>query len=280
MKQPRPQTLFPELERLLSTRPATVGEAIRRVVADIRPCVRLETTRATGEPLRQSMMKRLLGRSPGVPVLAPTASKLGGIPYIETVGELGGRFIGQINFAEASTALAMGGFQLPEGMPNKGLLAVDLTAGTFSGRVRWYPDPHESRAVDPGSIDTVAKYEAKVQFRGSWSLRGLAWFDDVPKGDEELWNYLNDLEVPGVDEDARDGHKLFGHPNEALNEHYGFDPVPGRSSAIADYALVWRINYDNAAGFAWGTNWLYVVIHLDDLARGSFEHAVVTGANA
>jgi hypothetical protein len=40
------------------------------------------------------------------------------------------------------------------------------------------------------------------------------------------------------------------------------------------------VDYDHQAGFAWGTNWLYVVIHRDDLARGALENAVVTGANA
>jgi len=65
-----------------------------------------------------------------------------------------------------------------------------------------------------------------------------------------------------------------------LNEHYGLKPVAGRSDSIRDYALLWRIDFDNAAGFAWGTNWLYVVIHKDDLARGALENAVVTGANA
>jgi hypothetical protein len=91
---------------------------------------------------------------------------------------------------------------------------------------------------------------------------------------------MNDLEVPDVDLDGRGGHKLFGHPNKVLNEHYGFEPAPGRSKSIRDYALVWRIDCDNAAGFSWGTNWICVVIHKDDLESGAFERAVVTGANA
>ncbi len=91
---------------------------------------------------------------------------------------------------------------------------------------------------------------------------------------------MNDLEVAGIDEDSRAGHKLFGHPNESLNEHYGLTPAPGRSNSIREYALLWRIDCDPAAGLAWGTNWLYVIIHKDDLAVGVVERAVLTGANA
>ena len=107
-------------------------------------------------------------------------------------------------------------------------------------------------------------------------MKGLEFYDAVGS-DDELQNYLIELEIDGVD--IAD-HRLFGHTDEVLNEHYGLKPVSGRSNDIRDYALVWRIDADHPAGFHWGTNWLYVVIHKDDLARGAFEHAIVTGANA
>lgn len=72
----------------------------------------------------------------------------------------------------------------------------------------------------------------------------------------------------------------FGHANGALNEQYGLRPVTNRSHDIRDYALIWRIDYDNQAGFEWGTKGLYVVIHKDDLALGAVGNAIVTGANA
>jgi uncharacterized protein YwqG len=210
-----------------------------------------------------------------------TASKLGGIPYVENSAEMDNvRFIGQINLVEVSRALELQAFPRPKGIPSTGLLAVDLVSWMREGRVRWYPEPSELKAVRPISMQTVAKYEAQIQFRGSWSMQSLDWFDAIPNDDEELWNYMNDLEVTGVDEDARGGHKLFGHTNEALNEHYGLRPPPGRSDSIRDYAQIWRIDCDAAAGFSWGTNWLYVVIHVEDLARGAFEKAIITGANA
>jgi hypothetical protein len=281
MKSGPPATLLPELERLLSKRPPHVAAAIRRVVSDVRPCVVLQTTRIGDVPLRGRFMDRLLQRPKPQPGLPSTASKFGGAPYAEHLSELlDGRFIGQINFEEVTQALKSLEHPIPDGIPAKGLLAVDLLPGVFRGRVRWYPEPDESRAVTPPQFEAVAKYEARIEFTGGWSLRGLEWFDAVPKGDDELWNYMNDLEVPQVDVDSRDGHKLFGHPNEVLNEHYGLEPAVGRSKAIREYALIWRIDYDRAAGFSWGTNWLYVVIHRDDLGRGTFQHAVVTGANA
>jgi hypothetical protein len=277
----RPELPTGALEQLLATRAPEVAAAVRSTFEDLRPCVRLETTRASAVPLRGRMLDRLLHRPLPAPVLPATESKFGGLPYVESQTSFDGwSFIGQIDFAAATRALTAQRAAIPDGMPAAGLLAVDLKVGTFGGRVRWYPDAAEAKALHAVQCDVVAKYEAKIDFRGSWSLRGLAWFDAVAKGDDELFELLNDLEVPGVDEDGHWGHKLFGHPNEVLNEHYGFTPLPGRSSSIRDYALVWRVDYDNAAGFAWGTNWIYVVVERSDLERGDFQNAIVTGANA
>jgi hypothetical protein len=227
------------------------------------------------------LLDRVLNRPGPQPVLPAIASKFGGRPYCEHATELNGRrFLGQINFSEVAGALGSGQFPRPSGMPDAGLLAVDLTPkSNLLGAVRWYADPRAEAAVEI-KADQVATYEAAITFKGSWSLRGLEWFDSVPSDDKELWNWMNELETPNVDEDARGGHKLFGHPNEVLNEHYGFVPVAGRSGSIREYALIWRIDFDQAARFDFGTNWLYVIIHTDDLARGAFENAVLTGANA
>jgi Domain of unknown function (DUF1963) len=276
-----PNTLLPKLEELLSSRSPEVSEAIRRTVTDVRPCVMLETSRAGQVPTRGKLIDRLLGKPPPTPLLSTTTSKFGGVPYVEGASDLsGGRFIGQVNFAEATNSLVAQDCPIPAGMPSAGLLAVDLMPGRFGGRVRWYPEPKESKAVHQVGTDVVGKYEASIEFRGGWSARGLNWFDAVPENDSELWNYMNDLEVPRIDEDARRGHKLFGHANEALNDHYPFTPSPGRSQSIRDYALIWRITYDDAAEISWGTNWLYAVVHRDDLAQSAFERAVLTGANA
>jgi uncharacterized protein YwqG len=239
-----------------------------------------DSARASHTPLRGKLVDRLIGRTVPTIVLPPTASKFGGIPYLEYPEErLDGRFVGQINFGEVTEALLSSEAAIPEGMPSKGLLALDLIEPISAGRIRWYPDPADDKSVQARRIDWVAKYEARPRFRASQSLRGLEWFDGI-HDDDELWNFMNDLEVEGVDEDAHRGHKLFGHANESLNEHYGFVPAPGRSDSIREYRLLWRIDFDNEAGFAWGSNWLYVIIHRDDLATGALDRAVLTSANS
>ena len=269
-----------QLTRILASRPREVVELVRQRLADLRACVMFDCTRVNKTPLRGSVLDRLLGRVEPSFLLQPTASKFGGLPYVEKADEhLDGRFVGQINFAEVTDALRSSGAAIPADMPTKGLLALDLLNPFWTGRVRWYADPRPDKSVPPARTEWVAKYEAKPTFRGSWSLRGLEFFDGIDD-DHELWEFMNNLDLPGIDEDAHSGHKLFGHANEVLNEHYGFTPVPGRSDSIRDYRLVWRINFDNAAGFAWGTNWLYVIIHKDDLAAGALEKALLTGANA
>ena len=43
--------------------------------------------------------------------------------------------------------------------------------------------------------------------------------------------------------------------------------------------MLWRITFDNVADFGWGTNWVYVIVHRDDLAEDRLDRALVTGAN-
>ena len=228
--------------------------------------------------MRGSWLDRLRGRPGPAPILPVAASKFGGAPYVEQeVAFDGWNFLGQINFAEATQALHEQQFPIPTGMPGQGVLAVDLTRASLAGRTRWYPNPRSGTSLPLSqAANPRAKYEAAISFAGSWSMKGLDW-DDALNGDDELWAYMNDLEIDGVDVED---HRLFGHADRALDEHYGLKAARGRSTDIRDYALVWRIDADHPAGFHWGTNWLYVVIHKDDLARGAFEHAIVTGANA
>lgn len=266
-----------ELDALLAKRSPAVAEVVRRKLADIRPSVRITSQRTSAGALKLGFMDRLFKKPAGVPVLPATASKYGGRPYCENAGEIeGGQFLGQVNFAEVTAALQAQAFPIPEGLPAQGLLAIDMLPEAWKGRARWYPNPTEAAAQETAA-PTFARYEAALSFLGDWSVRGLEWFDDLPKDDGELWDGLNELQVPGTDDDA---HTLFGHAHEILNENYGFVPAPGRSDNIREYALVWRIAFDNAADFAWGTNWIYLIIHREDLAVGDFGRTVLTAANA
>lgn len=272
-----PPTLLPDLERLLATRPPHVADAIRRTFSDVRPCAIVESARANKVPIRGRWLDRLRRQPPPPPVLSPTVSKFGGVPYLESAEPVEKyRFIGQINFAEVSEALSREGFPAPAGMPRVGLLTVYMSTTAFDGKLYWYPAPDESKAVRT-TVKCASKYEAQLHFRGGWSLRGLDYYGGVPKHDKELWNYINELEIPAVDTDY--SPHLFGHTCDSLNDHYGLTPVAGRSNSIRDYALIWRIDGDSPAGLDWGSNCLYVVIHREDLARGAFENAILTGAN-
>jgi hypothetical protein len=86
----RPVLPMAALERLLATRPGPVAEAVRRSFADLRPCVRLETARASSVPLRGRLLDRWLRRPPPIPVLPVAASKFGGVPYVEEAVDFGG----------------------------------------------------------------------------------------------------------------------------------------------------------------------------------------------
>ena len=65
-----------------------------------------------------------------------------------------------------------------------------------------------------------------------------------------------------------------------MDEHYGFTPPPGCSDDLASYECLLRLTFDNAAGFAWGTNWIYLLVPREDLERGDLSRVVPTGANS
>jgi hypothetical protein len=258
------------------------GGLVERVEAFLESaphrCTYATSERATRYPLHRGFVGRVLGLPTSDPVLGRCASKFGGFPYWEErdLSWDGFAFLGQVNFADI--------FDPPPECPKSGLLAVDLCATFFttSFRVRWYPQPRDGAAHLGDQPNCVGRWETRLCFREGWSLPGGdAWHAPLPAGDRELWQVWNDWSPPGYLDDERElCHRLFGHRSGALDDHYGFEPPANRSESIEEYAMVWRITFDNPAGFHWGTNWVYVIIHRDDLALGRFDRCVVTGANA
>jgi hypothetical protein len=268
---------YEEIIKILESRNKNVSECILKVLNDLRPCVRLKTERANNTPIHGTLISRMFGKSPPHPLLDVLCSKYGGMPYYENDIEIKNcTFIGQINFAEVTAHLTAGGHPIPVGMPRHGLLAVDEIGDCMNARTRWYDNPKkiDLRYIN---INQKARYETKIHFTHGLSLRGLDYFDCIPKDDGELWDLMNDLEIKGIDEDE---HILFGHTWSTLNEHYGFTPKVGRSNNIKDYQMIWRISWDNQSGMGFGTNWYYVIIHKQDLEHGQFENSIVTAANA
>jgi hypothetical protein len=275
--EPPPLRLPDDLRGLLLGRGPDLLERVERFLQTApRRCTYVSADRVAPHPIQRERLGQLLRRPTATPVLGPLESKFGGLPYYEEAGLSWSdhTFLGQINFAELDDH--------PPGAPTRGILAIDLDRSAAPPfRRRWYPDPRESAAQRGACPGSVGNWEARLRFRPGWSIpRGEAWYAPLPKGDHETWRAWNDWCPEGYLEDEQTGcHRLFGHRSAGLDEHYGFQPASGRSSAIAEYELVWRIDADHAAGFHWGTNWTYVIVHRDDLAAARLDRAVVTGAN-
>lgn len=216
----------------------------------------------------------MLGRRPAQPVLGLLDSKFGGTPYVEEADLpwKGFRFLGQLHFARIP--------DLPPELPRHGLFALDMkVSGPVSQafRVRWYPEPSEARARSFPLPQGVGRWEARMSFTQGESLPGgNAWEAPLRDEDAELQARWNDWAPEGFLEDERGKgpHRLGGHRSAGLDEHEDLIPPSVPS------AQLWRIHFDNAAGFHWGTHWLYVLIHPEDLAAGWLERSVVTIANA
>jgi hypothetical protein len=150
--------------------PSDVREALdayRRGLADQleatardrrRPCVYFRSKRIADAPLRRGWLGRVLGGKAAEPKLPSTASKFGGIPYTEGEEDWNGwRFLGQLDLSEAGKLLPR--YSL------SGLLRIDSSDAPLSEgfRVRWFPEPTESKA-HPVEVISVGKWEAAHEF--------------------------------------------------------------------------------------------------------------------
>lgn len=253
-----------------------------------RPCVYFSSERVSDAPLRRTGFGKLFRRRLAKPILPITASKFGGIPYSEGNEDWNGwRFIGQFDLLEAARFF-------PESSLS-GLLRIDISDNPLSDglRVRWFSEPDPSKAKVVNTIAPFGKWEASHVFKRGWSLphNERDWFSLLPGEDEQddiyrktgisLWDFWNDWEPTGFNEDVRDQyHTILGWPSGGLDEHYGFEAPSGYSDDISDYEMLLRLTFDNIAGFAWGTNWVYLLVPKIDLERGDLSHIVATGANS
>jgi hypothetical protein len=257
--------------------PATVARAESFLATSARPCVDFRSERVSAAPLRRGLFGRLLGRLIAAPQLPVLASKFAGRPYwiaADGAWPKACYFLMQINFAE----LPVG--HLSE-LPARGLLAVDLLPPSlrkpFAHRVRYYPDPSEELAVDPGPVMSRGSYEAALRFAPGWSYPGgQAWEAAVgltPKdGPWEIWyEWQSEAEPMPLGPAC---HRLLGHPAAGC---YELSDLPRGS--LSEFEMLLRIDFDNAASFDWGSNVVYVLIHRDDLRTGKLERAFLTAAN-
>lgn len=274
----KPPVRFPDAVRrdLESHRVGLADEFEQRMRTLARPCIAVTSRRVANAPLRRSPLAKLFGARTSPPVLDVVVSKFGGTPYCDSVEDWREHaFLGQILLSEATAVL-------PEEAPRlRGLLRLDVSReGRF--RVRWFPEPSETRAVTPTPLPiSIATWETRLVFAQSWTLPEGNELEALwPLRDVALYEYEK-FDPPGYHTDGFDEHhRMLGHKSSGLDEHYGFEPPPGCSGNIADYESLLRLTFDNEAGFQWGTNWIYLLVPRADLAAGELGRIVVTGANS
>ena len=109
---------------------------------------------------------------------------------------------------------------------------------------------------------------ARLKFKSGWSLphNERDWFSLLPKELDGLWDFWNEFEPEGFNDDNRDEyHTILGWPAGGLDDHSGFTAPPGCRDDINDYEMLVRLTFDNVAGFGWGTNWVYVLAPKSDI---------------
>jgi hypothetical protein len=272
-----PPPLPSRLRELLARHgPEAVASVERSLPTILRPCLWVESERVGRAPLHRSRLARMLGGTTDSPRLPLLGSTWGGMPYTTAALPLraGQRFLGQINFAELPPCV-------PE-FPRQGLLAIDLNP-PGSDRVfqtRWYARPSEAEATTTADVRCVGRFEAALRFHCGWSVsRGEECEAVLPFSDEELLDAWSAWEPDGSFNDDR-RHRLGGYRSLDLDALSAFQPPPGRSEDVREYELLLRLTFDNAADFAWGTNWTYLLIHRDDLRDGHFDRMGLALGNA
>ncbi|WP_240360261.1 DUF1963 domain-containing protein [Pyxidicoccus caerfyrddinensis] len=270
--------LPPKLRALLARQgPEAVARVEQSLHASLRPCLWVKSKRVSQAPLHRGPLARMLSLRVAAPRLPLLSSKLGGMSYAtaDLAPRRGQRFLGQLHLAELPQCI-------PE-LPRQGLLAIDLgPEGSFSFHSRWYPRPSEAAAVTPEDVRAVGQYEAALQFRRGDSLpRGEEWTALLQGSNPELLDSWNAWEPEGFFLDERDScHRLGGHRSLDLDAVSRFTPPPGGPTDVGAYEQLLRLTFDNAAGFAWGTNWVYLLIHQDDLREERLDRVGFAIANA
>jgi hypothetical protein len=91
---------------------------------------------------------------------------------------------------------------------------------------------------------------------------------------EEIW--FDAQEHVGA---GRDSHQLGGWPHAGLYDHYGFEAPPGKTDAIDEWEMLLSLDFDNEAGFSWGSNYVYFLVDPTSLAAADLGEVIVTAAN-
>ncbi len=275
-----PPLRFPDPVRddLNAHRAGLAEETEQMMASHVRPCVAI-TAHRVSKPIRRNLFARLFGAHEATkPLLGATESKFGGTPYCETEEEWNEHaFLGQIDLACATAALPASSVRLT------GLLRIDLRLSSSGEnedfRVRWFREPSADRAVAT-TASSVGDWETQLDFRLAWTLPEGEALEALWPLREPHWCEYEEFFPKGYNADGRNEfHRMLGHKPSALDEHYGWCPPTGCSDDIASYECLLRLIFDNAAGFSWGSNAIYLLVPREDLARADLSRIVVTAAN-
>jgi hypothetical protein len=275
---PRLRLPDPVREDLNAQRAGLADEIEETLYSVAKPCVAITALRVSDAPLHRGPVRKLLGARTAVPVLGPTASKFGGIPYCETVEDWSHHaFLGQIDLAEATAVLPQDGVKL------RGLLRIDnkpASSWTEAMRVRWFAEPSARRAIT-AVPPSVGKWETRLAFKLSWTIPEGKSLEALWPLKEPKWYDYEAFFPTGYNADGFDEfHRMLGHKSSGLDEHYGINPPRDFTDDIDAYECLLRLTFDNNAGFGWGTNWIYLLVPREDLKRGDLSRITVTGANS
>lgn len=268
--------ISPRLREDLSLLSPGVAAVVEQTLQkNLRPCLLVESERVGRAPLHRGALGRMLGLPTDAPRLALLDSKLGGMPYTTAPLEGGRWFLGQLNFAQLPPSVP--------GLPRQGLLAVDCIRGRsafgLSFTSRWYPRPSEEEAVAARDMSRLGRFEAVLHFRESWSLP--CWEDLEALLPEEAWEFSDDVDEWQRENGMCDAHchRLGGHRSFGEDSLSVFEPPPGLSKDFRKYEQLFRLNFDSAADFCWGSNQIYLLVHRDDLAAQRFDRLAFAVAN-
>lgn len=214
--------------------------------------------------------------------LSATASKFGGRPFLTDVAHwprIDGRplaWLGLLNFAEMRPHL--------DPLPERGLLSMWFDRKFYRGNdaivCRWFPEADERDAavplqeLPPDAPSVTWLWEAALLFEPR------QWLADSVI--DELVQLTTDAELS---EDLERELSNYGGGEEAFSQ----EVLPPMRAGIVDRmgeqalhgrTLLYALDYENAAGFSWGTNTFYLHIADEDLARGDLDKLVCAVANS